>query len=124
MTREEFEAVAQDVFDGLPPVFGERVDNVAIVVEDYPADDVARSVRASRTTLLGLYQGVPLTQRGQWYGMAPTTPDRISLYQMNIEADSRTEEELRERIREVLLHELGHYFGMSEAQIRRAMRNR
>ncbi len=123
MTREKFEAVAQEVFDGLPPVFGERVDNVAIVVEEYPPDDVLRSVRATRTTLLGLYQGIPLTQRGQWYGMVPTAPDRISLYQRNIEADSSSEEELREKIREVLLHELGHYFGMSEAQIRRAMRN-
>jgi len=122
MTREEFEAIAEGVFDGLPPVFGERVENVSIVVEDYPTDDIARSVRATRTSLLGLYQGIPLTQRGQWYGAVPTVPDRIWLYQKNIEADCRSEGELKERIREVLLHELGHYFGMSEAQIRKAMK--
>jgi predicted Zn-dependent protease with MMP-like domain len=55
--------------------------------------------------------------------MSPTTPDKISLYQANIEAVCRNDEEISERIREVLLHELGHYFGMSEVEIRNAMKN-
>jgi predicted Zn-dependent protease with MMP-like domain len=122
MTRERFEEVAQRVFDDLPELFGDRVDNVSIVVEDLPDDDICRQMRVKRRELLGLYQGIPLTERGSWYGMAPTMPDRIFLFQDNIEADCEAEEELEGRIQEVLLHELGHYFGMSESQIRKAMK--
>jgi predicted Zn-dependent protease with MMP-like domain len=122
MTRQKFEEVAQRVFDELPPLFGERVDNVSIVVEDFPDDDLCREMRLGREELLGLYQGIPLTERGTWYGMTPTMPDRILLFQSNIETECESDEELEDRIQEVLLHEIGHYFGMSEAQIRRAMK--
>lgn len=122
MTRDQFEHLAQQAFDSLPKDFTEKVDNVQIVVEDYPTDDALRSVRASRHNLLGLYQGIPLPKRGTWYGMTATIPDKISLYQKNIEAVSRTDEEIERRITEVLFHELGHYFGMDEAQVRAAMK--
>ena len=122
LSRAAFEAAAQTAFDELPVVFGERIDNVHIVVDDYPSDDLCRQMRVSRRGLLGLYQGIPLTHRGTWYGMTPTTPDRIWLFQKNIESDCRTEEEVSLRIQEVLFHEIGHYFGMTEAQIRRAMK--
>jgi predicted Zn-dependent protease with MMP-like domain len=122
MTREQFEHIAQAAFDSLPGDFTDRVENVYIVVEDYPSDDVLEKVHSDRYSLLGLYQGIPLTQRGQWYGMTPTLPDKISLYQKNIEAVCRDEEEVEARIVEVLFHELGHYFGMNEAQVRKAMR--
>ncbi|MGB2869661.1 MAG: metallopeptidase family protein [Bacteroidota bacterium] len=122
MTRERFEEVAQAAFDSLPSDFRDRVENVHIVVEDYPSEDDRSRVRAGKTSLLGLYQGIPLTQRGSWYGMTPTAPDKITLYQKNIEAVSDTEEETELRIREVLFHEIGHYFGMNEAQIRKAMK--
>jgi predicted Zn-dependent protease with MMP-like domain len=69
-----------------------------------------------------LYQGIPLTHRGQWYGMSATVPDKISLYQKNIESVCKNETEIELRIREVLYHELGHYFGMNEAQVRAAMK--
>lgn len=123
MTREMFEEIAEKVFNELPKVFGDKIDNVHIVVEDYPPDEVTHQTHPSKTTLLGLYQGVPLPYRGTGYGTSPTTPDKISLYQKNIEAVSRNDEELSERIREVLLHELGHYFGMNEKEIQNAMRN-
>lgn len=122
MTREQFEHIAQEAFDSLPADFRDRVENVHIVVEDYPSDDVIEKVKSTRFSLLGLYQGIPLTQRGQWYGMSATVPDKISLYQMNIESVCRDDAEMELRIREVLFHELGHYFGMNEAQIRSAMR--
>lgn len=122
MTREQFEHIAQEAFDSLPEDFRERVENVSIVVEDYPSDDVLGKVKTDRHSLLGLYQGIPLTQRGQWYGMSATLPDTISLYQKNIESVCHDDEELHLRIREVLFHELGHYFGMNEAQVRSAMR--
>jgi predicted Zn-dependent protease with MMP-like domain len=122
MTREQFEHIAQEAFDSLPADFRDRVENVHIVVEDYPSDDALGKVKADRYSLLGLYQGIPLTHRGQWYGMSATVPDKISLYQKNIESVCSGEEETELRIREVLFHELGHYFGMNEAQIRSAMK--
>ena len=122
MTRERFEQIAQETFDSLPADFRNRVENVHIVVEDYPSDDALEKVKADRYSLLGLYQGIPLTHRGQWYGMSATVPDKISLYQKNIETICRSEKEIELRIREVLFHELGHYFGMNEAQIRSAMK--
>ena len=121
MTHDKFEKIAEEVFDSLPDIFGKKIDNVHIVVEDYPDEEDTKQTHSSRTTLLGLYQGVPLTHRGTWYGVSPTTPDKISLYKNNIESICRNDEEVSERIREVLLHEIGHYFGMNEQQIRRAM---
>jgi predicted Zn-dependent protease with MMP-like domain len=123
MTREKFEDVAEEVFESLPRLFGDKIDNVHISVEDFPSEDVMHQAHASRTSLLGLYQGIPLTHRGTWYGTSPTTPDKISLYQANIEAVCKNDEEVADRIKEVLLHELGHYFGMSELEIRNAMKN-
>ncbi|MFA6455867.1 MAG: metallopeptidase family protein [Bacteroidota bacterium] len=122
MTRERFEQIAQEAFDLLPADFTEKVDNVQIVVEDYPSEDALRKTKSDRFSLLGLYQGIPLTHRGQWYGMSATVPDKISLYQKNIESVCRDEEEMELRITEVLFHELGHYFGMNEAQVRSAMK--
>ena len=123
MTREKFEDVAEEVFEGLPKLFGDKIDNVQISVEDYPSEDVMHNTHVSKTSLLGLYQGIPLTHRGTWYGMSPTTPDKISLYQANIEAVCQNDKEVSDRIKEVLLHELGHYFGMSELEIQNAMKN-
>jgi len=123
MKREIFENIAEEVFNDLPKYFGDKIDNVHIAVEDYPSEDVTRQMHAGKTSLLGLYQGIPLTHRGTWYGTSPTTPDKISLYQANIEAVCQNDEEISERIREVLLHEIGHYFGMSESEIRNAMKN-
>lgn len=121
MNKERFEEIAQEIFDTLPELFGKQIDNVHVVVEDFPSDDVLRNMRAGKTSLLGLYQGIPLTHRGTWYGASPTMPDRISLYQKNIEAQCGSDEEVVESIREVLFHELGHYFGMNEKEIRTAM---
>jgi predicted Zn-dependent protease with MMP-like domain len=123
MTRERFEEVAQKAFDSLPEQFRNNIENVHIVVEDYPPDELRKEGRDSRYSLLGLYQGIPLTKRGTWYGASPTAPDKISLYQKNIEASCHDEEEILRRIVEVLFHEIGHYFGMNETQIRNAMRN-
>ena len=123
MTRERFEEIAQHAFDSLPEKFVGKVENVQIVVEDLPSDDALARTRAGRRSLLGLYQGVPLPHRGTSYGMYPVGPDKITLYQANIEAVCRTEEEMEHRITEVLFHELGHYFGMNEEEVRRAMRD-
>jgi len=123
MTKERFEELAQRAFDSLPEEFTSRIDNVHVVIEDFPPDDVLERGVRDRHSLLGLYQGIPLPDRNTWYGAAPTVPDKISLYQQNIEAQSRNEREVEETIAEVLFHEIGHYFGMNEAEIRAAMKN-
>jgi len=123
MTREKFEDIADKVYESLPKLFGDRIDNVHISVEDYPSEEIMRLTHSGKTSLLGLYQGIPLNHRGTWYGASPTTPDKIYLFQSNIEAVCQNDEEISDRIREVLLHEIGHYFGMSESEIRSAMKN-
>lgn len=121
-SREEFEDCAQETFDSLPASFHEKIDNVQIVVEDFPSDEIQKEMKIRKHSLLGLYRGVPLTHRNTWYGTSPTVPDTIYLFQKNIEAQCRSRAELRLRIAEVLFHELGHYFGMNEEEVRRALR--
>ncbi len=121
--REQFEEIAQRAYDSLPAFFKHRIENVQIVVEDYPSDDALSRSRASCDNLLGLYQGVPLPHRGTSYGMYAVAPDKITLYQRNIERVCRDEEEIERRIVEVLFHELGHYFGMNEQEVRRALKD-
>src|SRR5947207_1679336 len=121
MLREEFEKIIEQSFERLPKNFQDAIENVGIVIEDYPDEETVRKMRLkSKHNLLGLYQGIPLPARGTWYGMSPVTPDKISLYQKNIESVCRTDEEIAAKIQEVLIHEIGHYFGMSEEEIRSA----
>lgn len=121
MTREEFESLIEEIFDELPDRFRSAIENVGITVEEYPDAEIVRAMNLrSKHDLLGLYQGVPLTARGSWYGMQPVTPDRITLYKRNIEDHAKTPKDLRAQIYEVLIHEIGHYFGMSEEEIRQA----
>ena len=97
------------------------IENVAVVVEAFPEDELVRQMHLrSKHDLLGLYQGIPLNARGTSYGTQPVSPDKITLYQNNIEAQAGSIEEIRGLIHEVLLHEIGHYFGMSEKEIREA----
>ena len=121
MTREEFEKALEDAYELLPEKFRSAIDNVGIIVEDYPDEETIHKMKLrSRNELLGLYQGIPLPARGTWYGMQPVVPDRIFIYQKNIERYSRTERQIQEQIAEVLVHEIGHYFGMTEKEIRAA----
>lgn len=121
MDRSDFEKIVEQAFEKLPEKFKQAVENVGIIVEDYPNDEIVQKMNLpSKRHLLGLYQGIPFPHRGSWYGMTPVVPDKISLYQMNIESVSRTEEDIERKIIEVLIHEIGHYFGMSEDEIREA----
>jgi len=116
-----FEEIAQEAFDSLPPELQERVENLTVVVEDYPsAETVRRMGLRSRLDLLGLYEGVPLTHRGSHYGTSPVVPDKVTLYRKNIERIARTGGEIRRAIRDTLIHEIAHHYGMDEKQIRDA----
>lgn len=122
MTRERFAEVVADVLDHLPDLFRERIHNVAVLVEDYPPDQLPRRhaprPRAGRPRqlLLGIFAGVPRTEKSVF--SIPSGPDHIVLYQKNIEAVCGSEAEVAEQIRRTLLHELGHYFGMTEEELR------
>jgi predicted Zn-dependent protease with MMP-like domain len=121
MERTEFERIAQEAFDSLPHELQRKIENVRIVIEDVPvAETLRKSKLGSDAMLLGLYEGIPLDRRGEHYGMYPVVPDTITLYQQNIESVVRSDAEIRDKIREVLVHEIAHYFGMTEQEIRRA----
>lgn len=121
MDRDAFEKIVQQSFELLPEKFSQELDNVSIVIEDYPGEETVKKMRLrNKHQLLGLYQGIPRSERGTWYGMSPVVPDVISLYQRNIEAVCPNDEMVVEKIREVLIHEIGHYFGMDEDEVRKA----
>jgi predicted Zn-dependent protease with MMP-like domain len=121
MDKTSFENIVYQSFEHLPEMFKHNIDNVQFHVEDYPTQEQLKKVKVkSRFSLLGLYEGIPLNHRGTWYGSSATLPDSITLFQKNIEAQSNDEEQVSSLIREVLIHEIGHYFGMSEEEIRNA----
>ena len=116
MTRTRFEELLQDALASIPARFRKAIHNVAIVVEDEPSADVLRDMEIEPPdTLFGLYQGTPLTERRWDYGN--TLPDRVTLFQGPIERESGDEDEAVVAIGETLIHELGHYFGLSEEEI-------
>lgn len=114
--RRTFDRIVGEVLRSLPPDFRERIDNVAVVVEEWPDPD-AEDPHAEDDDgeLLGLYQGVPYGARETGYSM--TLPDRITIYRQPILAASRSEAEAREEIRLTVLHEIGHYFGLSDDEL-------
>lgn len=116
MTREQFERLVEQALRDIPRRFRNAMQNVAVVVEDEPSDDLLEELEIEPPdTLLGLYQGTPLTERGWGHGNA--LPDRISIFQGPIEDACEDEDEIRDCIAETVIHEFGHYFGMSEEQI-------
>jgi predicted Zn-dependent protease with MMP-like domain len=120
VAQEEFEEIAHQEFGRLPAAFRDRLENVHILVEENDLKRQRRRQGERSSMLLGLYEGVPLSRRGTDYGVYPVVPDRITLFQENIELTVASVEELRERIREVMIHEIAHHFGMSEKEIRDA----
>jgi predicted Zn-dependent protease with MMP-like domain len=116
MTREEFVNVAEEALDSLPKEFRSRIHNVAILVEDFPPNQPPLKPGRRKRLLLGIFHGVPATKKSVFD--LSGGPAHIVLYQKNIEAVCSNEAEVRQQIRQTLMHELGHYFGMTEEQLR------
>lgn len=116
MQRKQFATIVEEVLDSLPREFRKRIRNVAVLVEDFPPDQLSRQSKQPRRLLLGLYHGVPMTKKSV-FDLA-SGPDYVVLYQKNIEAVCSNEAEVREQIRRTVIHELGHYFGMDEDQLK------
>ena len=116
MTRERFRQLVSEALDTIPARFRRHLKNIAIVVEDEPSPDLLDEMEIEEPdTLFGLYQGTPLTERRWDYGNV--LPDRIVLFQGPIEDVSETEDDVVTEIGETLIHEVGHYFGLSEEEI-------
>lgn len=117
MNRDQFRELVEEAIDTIPLKFARKVRNLAIVIEDEASEDLIEEMELEDSRdLLGLYQGTPLNERGWGYGNA--LPDRITLFQKSIEEEcDDDEDEIVVAIGETLIHELGHYFGMSEEQI-------
>jgi predicted Zn-dependent protease with MMP-like domain len=116
MDIELFETLVVEALDALPPEFGERLRNVEIQIEARPTREHRRAVRlAPGYTLYGLYQGVPLTERA---GGDPMLPDVVTIFQEPLERDFPNIDQLRAQVRRTVLHELAHYFGISDARLR------
>lgn len=105
VSRERFEQLVADALDGLPPELGSLMRNVAVVVEDDPPEP----------GLFGLYEGVPLTERGAWY--AGVLPDRISVYRRPLCAACASEAALVEEVRVTVVHEVAHHFGIGDDRL-------
>jgi predicted Zn-dependent protease with MMP-like domain len=116
MTREKFLTLVDEALASIPRNFRDAITNVAIVVEDAPSAEQLADVEVDPgDTLLGLYQGTPLTER-QW-AHGNVLPDKVTLFQRPIEDASDDEDDVVVAIGETLIHELGHYFGLSEDEI-------
>lgn len=113
MTRSEFEALVESALKQLPRRFRDTMANIAVVVEDWADEDTLRAMGIEPPdTLYGLYRGVDLTRRDSFYGNV--LPDTIHIYQGPIEEDCEDEAEMAELVRDVVVHEVGHYFGLDD----------
>jgi predicted Zn-dependent protease with MMP-like domain len=116
MTRERFTKLVEEALRDIPSKFREAMQNVAVVVEDEPSEELLEELEMEPDDdLFGLYQGTPLTERSSSYGN--TLPDRISIYQLPIEDACEDDEDIRQCVAETVIHEFGHYFGLSEEEI-------
>ncbi|MCX7975086.1 MAG: metallopeptidase family protein [Candidatus Aminicenantes bacterium] len=109
--REKFEVLVEKAINSLPISFRKKLKNLSFMIETWPPKTEDNKI------ILGFYHGVPFPHRGPFYGNV--TPDLIVIYQGPIEALCNSEEEVEEKVKEVVLHEIGHYFGLSEAALNR-----
>jgi len=117
MDRERFQRIVAEAVDDLPEEFLCRLHNIDVVVEDRPTVGQLRKAGMGRgQTMLGLYEGVPQTRRGRYYGLV--LPDKITIFQAPIEARCRSEDEVRAEIRRVVRHEIAHHFGIGDGRLR------
>lgn len=122
MKQSEFEQLVNEGIAQIPAKFLRRLKNVAIVIEDEPSAEQIKKLKLRKNHLLfGLYEGVPLTKRGAYYS---ALPDKVTIFKCPIEQYAQTPQEIREIVKNTVWHELGHYFGMAEGEIRKVEKKR
>ena len=113
MTRRQFEALVERALRRLPRKLKDKLANIAVVVENWADDETLAEMGIEPPdTLYGLYRGVDLTNRDSNYGNV--LPDTVTIYQGPIEEDCADEEEMAELVRDTVIHEIGHYFGLDD----------
>ena len=118
MTRRQFEALVERALRRLPRKFKDKLANIAVVVENWADDETLAEMGIEPPdTLYGLYRGVDLTNRDSNYGNV--LPDTVTIYQGPIEEDCADEEEMAELVRDTVIHEIGHYFGLDDETMER-----
>jgi len=115
MDRSAFEILVQDSIRKLPRRFKKKLANISVEVEQFPSRELLSDMGIRSGTLFGLYQGVPLTERGWNYGNM--LPDRIVIYQRPIESVAASPEEIEKIVQDTVIHEIGHYFGFSDNEL-------
>jgi predicted Zn-dependent protease with MMP-like domain len=114
--KDSFYKLVEDALCDIPEPFVSKLENVAVVVEDEPTDELLSSLGIpAGETLFGLYDGIPLTDRGEAYNLVP--PDRILIFRKPILEACSSPEEIREQVRTTVLHEVAHYYGISEEEL-------
>ncbi len=117
MKRDIFEKLVEEGIELIPQKFLAKLENVAIVVEDEPNLEQLKKVSlAKNQTLFGLYEGVPQIKRGPHYGL--TLPDKITIFQKPIECFCQNEDEIRQKVRDTVWHQIAHQFGTNEKRVR------
>jgi predicted Zn-dependent protease with MMP-like domain len=117
MTLTDFERIVAEALDSLPAFIQEKMTNVEVLIEPWPSQQALVRAGVPRGhTLLGLYHGIPLTERTHYYAMVP--PDTITLYQHPIERAAGSAENVPERVRHTVIHEVAHHFGISDDRLR------
>ncbi len=117
MEREKFEKLAEEALAKIPKKFKKLISNLVVLVEEKASREIFEKTGSTPlSSILGHYHGVPFKHRGPFYGNIP--PDVIVIYQKPIESICSTEEEIKKKVREVVFHEIGHYFGLSEKELR------
>lgn len=117
LTPEEFEALVAEALDSLPEEIARYMDNVEVVVAWRPTSmQLHRAKVRPNALLLGLYEGVPLTKRGAFYGFVP--PDKITIFQEPLQRIARNTEDLKAKVRHTVIHEIAHHFGISDERLR------
>ena len=126
MPRGEFEKLVAQGFEELPEWVRNKIKNVALLVEDEPSEEDRKTEGLEEDeTLLGLYKGIPLSARGEHYGIGATMPDTITLYQGPIEQAAEEDDmEVAQVVADTIWHEFAHHFGMDEGEVRSRERQR
>lgn len=118
VSRIDFDSLVEKAVEELPEEFKKYFSNITIMIEDYPLGEDKMLAR-SKGLLLGIFRGVPYTKKGGFFTIPYPLPDKIVLFQKNIESLCSSEKELIEQITKTLIHEVGHYFGFSEKDLRK-----
>ncbi|MCX7731967.1 MAG: metallopeptidase family protein [candidate division WOR-3 bacterium] len=122
MDSGQFLQLVEEVVQNLPDFFTSRIKNLSVMVMPVAPPELAQELGRHPWSILGVYQGIPYNRRGPFYGNV--LPDTIVIFQQPIEARCRNEQEIRELVRRVTIHEIGHYFGLSDEELYRLEREK